>query len=215
MKRGKFISVEGIEGVGKSTNIDFIKTMLSDAGREVIITREPGGTDLAEQIRELVLKPEVEIPTITELLLVFAARAAHVAQKIRPAVEEGTWVVCDRFTDATLAYQGGGRRVDTGLIYQLAAVAHGDLWPDLTLLLDAPVSEALARAHSRSSPDRFEREDRPFFERVRQTYLDLARDHPNRMCLIDASQPLDRVQSRLAAAINSLLRTNRAETASQ
>lgn len=155
MTRGRFITVEGIEGVGKTSNMEFIRTLLEDRGHEVVVTREPGGTALAEQIREIVLEPAAEIPPLTELLLVFAARSTHVQQKIRPAVERGQWVLCDRFTDATLAYQGGGRGIDEQLIYQLAAAVHGELWPDLTLLLDAPVSVGLNRAANRAALDRF------------------------------------------------------------
>lgn len=205
MKRGIFITVEGVEGVGKTTNIDHIRQVISDAGHEVIVTREPGGTALAEQIRQLVLNPESKIPDVTELLLVFAARHAHVTEKIRPAIEQGTWVICDRFTDATIAYQGAGRGIDTDLIYTLAAVVHGDLWPNLTLLLDMPVADGLARAASRSTPDRFEREELAFFERVRQGYLDLARTHPNRIKIINAAQPLPIVRQKLNSVLLEIL----------
>ncbi|NNF67059.1 MAG: dTMP kinase [Gammaproteobacteria bacterium] len=205
MKRGLFISVEGIEGVGKSTNIEFVERYLTEAGKTVLVTREPGGTELAEKLRDLVLNPQLEVSALTELLLVFAGRADHVTKKIRPAVEQGTFVICDRFTDASLAYQGGGRGIDRELIYQLAAVCHGDLWPDLTLLLDAPEADALKRAHSRSEPDRFEQESQAFFQRVRQAYLELATTHPNRIQIIDASQSLSEVQTALTKTLDQVL----------
>lgn len=208
MTRGRFITVEGIEGVGKSSNLAFIAGLLEDAGHEVVVTREPGGTPLAEQIREIVLEPAAEIPPLTELLLVFAARSAHVEHKIRPAVERGAWVLCDRFTDATLAYQGGGRGIDDKLIYSLAAAVHGDLWPDLTLLLDAPTAVGLARASRRSALDRFEQEQADFFERVRQRYLDVARSHPVRIRRIDATAELPQVQSEIAGVLRLYLEEN-------
>ncbi|MBT8135477.1 MAG: dTMP kinase [Gammaproteobacteria bacterium] len=205
MKRGRFITVEGIEGVGKSSNMEFIRVLLEKHGHEVVMTREPGGTALAEQIREIVLEPAAEIPPLTELLLVFAARSAHVQHKIRPAVEQGKWVLCDRFTDATLAYQGGGRGIDEQLIYQLAAAVHGELWPDLTLLLDAPVSVGLGRAAQRSALDRFEQEQTDFFERVRAAYLHVARSHPVRVRTIDASSHLAAVQEEIVAVLGPYL----------
>ncbi|MDH3590136.1 MAG: dTMP kinase [Gammaproteobacteria bacterium] len=206
MTRGRFISVEGIEGVGKSSNIEYIRDILVDAGIEVIVTREPGGTELAEHIRELVLDPQTKLVPLAELLLVFAARSTHVTQRIRPAIERGVWVVCDRFTDATLAYQGGGRGVSPELIYRLAAAVHGDLWPDLTLLLDAPVAVGMERAAQRSALDRFELEQAAFFERVREVYLELAAAHPVRIRRIDAAQPLPGVQAEIDNALTPLLK---------
>ncbi|MEZ5540737.1 MAG: dTMP kinase [Pseudomonadota bacterium] len=192
---GKFITVEGIEGVGKSTNMDFIRQQLQAAGKDVVVTREPGGTPLAEAIRELLLDPaHTGMDTLCELQLVFAARAEHLAKVIRPALAAGRWVLCDRFTDATYAYQGGGRGVDAAVIARLEDLVQGGFRPDLTLLLDLPVATGLARISARGAPDRFERERVEFFERVRQAYLELARRHPGRYRVIDASQPLAGVQ---------------------
>ena len=197
--KGKFITVEGIEGVGKTTNIGFIHKLLSDAGKDVVLTREPGGTPLGEAIRGLLLDPEFTgMDPDCELQLMFAARAEHLARVIRPAVEVGQWVLCDRFTDATYAYQGGGRGLDTDKITALEQLVQGDFRPDLTLLLDVPVEIGLERASNRSTPDRFEQEQVEFFERVRQAYLDMARTHDGRYRVIDASQPLEAVQRQLA-----------------
>lgn len=193
--KGMFITVEGIEGVGKSTNMEFIHRQLQAAGRDVLVTREPGGTPLAEAIRALLLDPDYTgMDTLCELQLVFAARAEHLAKVIRPALDAGQWVLCDRFTDATYAYQGGGRGVDTAIIARLEDLVQGGFRPDLTLLLDVPVATGLARASQRGALDRFEQEQAAFFERVRQAYLELARHHPGRYRVIDASQPLEAVQ---------------------
>ncbi len=205
MNRGCFITIEGIEGVGKSTNMRFVRDCLERAGHDVVVTRQPGGTPLAEDIRDIVLRTAMELPALTEMLLMFAARSVTVDTVIRPAVEAGRWVLCDRFTDATLAYQGHGRGVDAGAIRAVADVVHGDLWPDLTLLLDAPVETGLRRAADRSEPDRFEREELAFFERVRNGYLELARAEPDRIEVIDASQPLSRVESDLSAVLARFL----------
>ncbi len=203
--RGAFITLEGLEGVGKSTCLGFVEEALSTAGHSALMTREPGGTPLGERIREWVLDGEHEaLSAETEALLMFAARAYHLDQVIRPALAEGRWVVCDRFTDATIAYQGGGRRADLGWLETLKSGVHRDLDPDLTLLLDAPVEVGLARIADRA-PDHFERENVEFFERVRSTYLDLARRDPGRIKLIDASQPLPDVETRLADRLNSFL----------
>lgn len=196
--KGKFITVEGIEGVGKSTNIDFIHALIKASGRNVIITREPGGTPLGEAIRGLLLDPEYTgMNPDCELQLVFAARAEHLAKVVWPAIEAGHWVLCDRFTDATYAYQGGGRGIDTEKIARLEQWVQGDFRPDLTLLLDVPVEVGLERAANRGKPDRFEQEQLTFFERVRQAYLEMARQHDGRYRVIDASLPLDRVQAQL------------------
>lgn len=205
MRRGRFVTIEGIEGVGKSSNLDYLQRRLARAGHDVVVTREPGGTPLAEQVRQVVLDAQGEVPPLTELMLMFTARSAHVAQLIRPAIESGRWVVCDRFTDATLAYQGGGRGIDDDLIRRLADAVHGDLWPDLTLLLDAPVEVGLARAARRSVPDRFERETVEFFERVRARYLAQAREEPDRIRVIDAGGPLQAVREALDQALQPLL----------
>lgn len=202
----RFITLEGGEGVGKSSNMDFVLSQLSEAGVPFIQTREPGGTELAEAIRGLLLAPREEpMAELAELLLVFAARAQHLEQKIRPALAAGTWVVCDRFTDATVAYQGAGRGLSLEVIKQLRQLVQGSLQPDLTLLLDAPVEVGMARASRRGELDRFEREQRDFFERVRQGYLNQAQAEPGRYRLIDASRPLDQVQGDIGAALHSLL----------
>jgi len=203
---GKFITVEGIEGVGKSTNIDFIHRQLLAAGREVVLTREPGGTPLAEAIRGLLLDPAYTgMDARCELQLVFAARAEHLARVIRPALAQGKWVLCDRFTDATYAYQGGGRGIDTAIIASLEALVQGSFRPDLTLLLDVPVAVGLARAGKRGALDRFEQEQVEFFERVRTAYLDMARAHAQRYRIVDAARPLDEVQCELEAVLASFL----------
>ena len=199
---GRFITLEGIEGAGKSTIAGSIEEWLRQRGLPVCRTREPGGTPLAERVRELVLQPGTEpIPEAAETLLMFAARAIHLANLIRPALARGEWVVCDRFTDATRAYQGGGRGVDTALIEQLAAAVHADLVPDCTLLLDLPVAVGLARARRRAATDRFEQERSAFFERVRDTYLQLAGREPERFRVVDASAPLAQVKARVDAIL--------------
>ena len=203
--KGQFITVEGIEGVGKTTNIEFIHQQLMAAGKDVIVTREPGGTPLGEAIRGLLLDPEYTgMDSSCELQLMFAARAEHLARVIRPALEKGQWVLCDRFTDATYAYQGGGRGIDTQIIARLEALVQGDFRPDVTLLLDVPVEIGLARANQRSSPDRFEQEQVEFFERVRQAYLGMAGQHAARYRIVDASQPLEQVQQQLEVVLQSV-----------
>ncbi|TQV73491.1 dTMP kinase [Exilibacterium tricleocarpae] len=205
MQRGKFITVEGIEGVGKTTNIEFITRCLSERGVEPLVTREPGGTPLAEDIRRLLLQNRDEaVDATAELLLVFAARAQHFRRLVVPALETGKWVVCDRFTDATYAYQGGGRGVEMGHIAQLENLVQGDLRPDLTLVLDIEVGQGLARARARGQPDRFEHEAAVFFEKVRSTYLERAALAPQRYRVVDAGQPLERVQAAIKPALAAL-----------
>jgi len=200
--KGKFITVEGIEGVGKTTNIDFIQQQLRAAGRDVVLTREPGGTPLGEAVRGLLLDPAYTgMDSNCELQLMFAARAEHLAKVVWPALEKGQWVLCDRFTDATYAYQGGGRGIDTDVIARLEQLVQGDFRPDLTLLLDVPVEVGLARASKRGALDRFEQEKVEFFERVRTAYLDMAERSPERYRVIDASEPLEVVQRKLAAIL--------------
>jgi dTMP kinase len=200
--RGKFITIEGTEGVGKTTNIQFIQDWLESKQLAYLCTREPGGTPLAEQIRELLLAPREELVCDTaELLLMFAGRAQHLSQVIEPALGEGAWVLCDRFTDATYAYQGAGRGMGGGLISELELIVQGSLRPDLTLILDIPVELGLQRASERSDPDRFEQEQTEFFERVRNGYLEIARDDPDRCVVIDASRPLEQVQRELRIAL--------------
>ena len=205
MQRGRFITVEGIEGVGKSTNIEFLAVLIEDNGFSVIRTREPGGTPMAERIRELLLEHGEEPMTdIAELLLFFAARSLHINNAIQPALEAGQWVVCDRFTDASRAYQGNGRGVNQETISTLADWVQEDLQPDLTILLDAPAEVGMGRAGRRSAADRLEIEKTDFYDRVRQGYLTLAESEPERFAIIDASQPLDQVQAAIKDIVVSL-----------
>lgn len=195
METGKFITIEGIEGVGKSTNMAHLTRALEQRGHAVLTTREPGGTPMAERIRELVAEHGDEtMPDIAELLLVFASRALHVNNVILPALAAGTWVICDRFTDSSRAYQGGGRGLPQENINLLADWVHGDLRPDLTILLDAPVETGMNRAGRRGSPDRFEVEKSAFFARARETYLQLADAEPDRFVIVDATQDFAAVQ---------------------
>jgi dTMP kinase len=204
--KGKFITVEGGEGAGKSSNLAFIREQLEQAGIDVLFTREPGGTQLGEELRELLLGHKHSgMSEDTELMLMFAARAEHLQQKIIPALEQGTWVLCDRFTDATYAYQGGGRGIDESRIAQLENWVQGDLRPDMTLLLDLPVKIGLDRARQRSEPDRFEKEKIDFFEKVRTAYLAIAKASPGRVKLIDASQPLQQVQQQIHSVLADYL----------
>ncbi len=204
--QGKFITVEGSEGVGKSSNLAYIEDYLSNAGINVVRTREPGGTPLGESIRELLLDArQTAMCDDTELLLMFAARAQHLAEVIRPALAAGQWVLCDRFTDATYAYQGGGRSLPMERIRVLEDWVQGELRPDHTLLLDMPVSAGLERAGNRSQPDRFEQEQHAFFERVRETYLARAQAEPGRIHVIDASPALDKVQAQIATVLQQIV----------
>lgn len=206
---GRFITLEGIEGAGKSTVARWVREWLSVRGIAVCLTREPGGTPLAERVRELVLNRQGEtITPVTETLLMFAARGLHLENRIRPALARGEWVVCDRFTDASRAYQGGGRGLSLEWIEQLAGAVQRGLQPDCTLLLDLPVEVGLQRVRQRSGTsaptDRFEEESARFFERVRATYLQLARAEPHRIRIIDASRGLDEVQQQVTAVLESL-----------
>jgi dTMP kinase len=211
--KGRFISVEGGEGVGKTTQLAVIQSAIKSAGFEAVMTREPGGTPRAEKIRELLLTPTAEpMPQTCELLLMFAARCTHLENVIQPALERGAWVVSDRFTDATYAYQGGARGMSRADIALLEQLVQGTLRPDLTLLLDAPVEQALERARRRNEgqqTDRFELERTVFFERVRATYLERAASEPRRFRVIDASQPLDVVTDAVRSAIRLFVETGR------
>lgn len=203
---GRFITIEGVEGVGKTTNIEFIRAWLEQQNIPYIATREPGGTPLAENLRELLLSLRDEVVNEnTELLMMFAARAQHLSQVIIPALEQGKWVLCDRFTDATYAYQGGGRGVSLEKIAQLETLVQGELRPDLTLILDLPVEQGLARANNRSAPDRFEQEKLTFFDRVRECYLSRARLSPERYGIVDASQSLADVQKDIRVLLEQFL----------
>lgn len=204
--RGKFITVEGGEGVGKSSNIEFIANTLREKGIDCVVTREPGGTPLAEEIREvLIQRREEKVCPDTELLLMFAARAQHLNAKIIPALEAGKWVVCDRFTDATYAYQSGGRGLPSEKVANLETFVQGALRPDVTLLLDAPIEVGMARASKRAALDRFEEEKVDFFNRVRNNYLGRAKADPERFVILDASQSLEDVQADLATTLNELI----------
>lgn len=201
---GRFLTLEGGEGVGKSTNLSLVVELIEAAGHTVVTTREPGGTPLAEEIRELFLGVREErVAGLTELLLIFAARAQHLETVIRPALAAGSWVVCDRFTDATFAYQGGGRGLPAAQIEALEQLVQGDLRPDLTLYLDVPVEVGQARIEGREH-DRMEREQRDFYESVRATYLDLAARHP-RIRVIDAARSLSEVQADIRRIVSRFL----------
>ncbi len=203
--RGAFITLEGTEGVGKTTCLDFVRGTLAAADIPAVVTREPGGTALGEIIRDWILKGNHgRLSAETETLLMFSARAFHVDEVIRPALDAGHWVICDRFSDATVAYQGGGRRADKDWIMSLRAAVHADLEPDLTLLLDAPVEVGLNRIRARA-PDHFERENRDFFARVRAAYLELARDEPHRIKVIDATPSLSEVEARISGQMAAFL----------
>ncbi|MBE0510951.1 MAG: dTMP kinase [Chromatiales bacterium] len=202
--RGRFITLEGSEGSGKSTNLAWVHRYLKEAGIPVALSREPGGTPLGEQIRELLLDArQTAMHSDTELLLMFAARAQHLHQLILPALERGEWVLCDRFTDASYAYQGYGRGIPLARIAQLEDWVQGRLRPDLTLFLDLPVALGLQRAGERGEADRFEREQLDFFERVRQGYLAQAAKDPARYRIIDAALPLGQVQQQLGEVLAS------------
>jgi dTMP kinase len=209
VQRGKFITIEGIEGVGKSTNIDYLAGIIEANGYTVMKTREPGGTPIAERIRNILKEHGDEpLPDVAELLLMFAARSISVNNAIQPALSNGTWVISDRFTDSTRAYQGGGRGFPRESIEWLAEFVHGDLQPDLTILLDAPVEIAMQRADRRGDPDRFEVERAEFFDRVRQTYLQLAEMEPERFAVVDCSRDLESVQAAISAISNTLFVNN-------
>lgn len=207
--RGRFITLEGTEGVGKSTNLQFIQSVLEQYKVQYQLTREPGGTPLAEEVRELLLaNREERVAEDAELLLVFAARAQHLNQVVRPALERGEWVLCDRFTDATFAYQGGGRGLDNQFISQLETMVQRGLQPDLTILLDLPVEIGLARARQRADLDRFENEKIVFFERVREAYLARAKSDPQRFAVVDASGTLEQVQQQIRGVLDKYLAEN-------
>jgi dTMP kinase len=203
MTRGRFITLEGVDGAGKSTHVAWIAERLRARGHAVLVTREPGGTPLSERLRELVLTEPMD--PIAETMLLFAARADHVQRVIDPALRAGTWVLCDRFTDATFAYQGGGKGVAAELIAHLAQVSHDGLLPDRTLVFDCPYEVSRERLKQTGRlPDRFERENREFFERVRQEYLGLARSNPERIRVVDASRPVDDIKKIIEEEISTL-----------
>ncbi|MEA1081636.1 dTMP kinase [Marinobacter qingdaonensis] len=202
IKRGQFITFEGTEGVGKSTQLANAAATLEDLGVDVVVTREPGGTPMAEAIRDLLLAPRDEpVNDLTELLLMFAARAQHLHTHILPALERGQWVLCDRFTDATFAYQGGGRGVPSERIALLETLVQGEVRPDHIILLDAPVETGMKRARQRGELDRFEQEAISFFQRIRNTYLARAKAAPSRYSVVDAARPLDQVSASVKALV--------------
>jgi len=204
--QGKFITIEGIEGVGKSTNIDFISSYLKSRNINLIVTREPGGTELAEKIRKILLDPQKEeVPEVGELLLFFAARSFHVNNVIQPALAEGKYVVCDRFTDATIAYQGSGRGFNVDRINLIANWVHKNIEPDMTILLDAPAEIGMERAKKRGSKDRMESEQMSFYRRVRKGYLNLAKNEPKRFAIIDATKTLIEVQKDITKHLENLV----------
>jgi dTMP kinase len=208
MKPGTFITVEGGEGAGKTTMIERMVDWLTARGQRVAQTREPGGTELAEKLRDILLDTQsAGLSDQAELLLMFASRAQHLAELIRPALARGDTVVCDRFTDATWAYQGGGRGLPKQDIAALEQLVHGDLQPDLTVLLDLPVELGLSRASLRSASDRFEEEPVAFFERVRAAYLERAAESPDRFAVVDASGPVESVWSRVEQVLNQRIRS--------
>jgi len=207
MTRGKFLTLEGSEGAGKSTALSAIRDWAVTASIDIVVTREPGGTPMAEKIRELLLdKNNNSMADDTELLLMFAARAQHLNELIKPSLAQGKWIICDRFTDATYAYQGGGRGIDMQRIAELESWVQGNLRPDLTLLLDLPVEQGLARAGQRGELDRFEQEKASFFERVRQVYLERAEQFPQQYRIIDASKSIEEVRHQIFTALSNYVK---------
>ena len=203
---GLFITFEGGEGVGKTTCIRYVADLLESAGCDLVVTREPGGTELGEAIRDVLLQPRTQpVSAMTELLMMFSARAQHLEEVIRPALAAGRWVLCDRFTDASFAYQGGGRGIALSEIEQLEVMVQGSVRPDVTVLLDADISTGMGRARGRGELDRIEQETLAFFERVRQSYLAQSREHAGRFRVIDATRPLDQVQEELRTLASKLL----------
>ncbi len=204
LKRGKFITLEGIDGAGKSTHLAWLADVLGRRGIACRVTREPGGTDLGERLRSLLLAPEHEINPETETLLMFAARREHLDKVILPALERGIWIICDRFTDATFAYQSGGSGVPWERVEELERWVHGDVQPDVTLFLDVPVDVGRARTSQVREADRFEKEQRNFYDRVRNAYLRRAAEHPERIRRIDAQLPIPEIQIKLEEVLASL-----------
>ncbi|WLQ17407.1 dTMP kinase [Hahella aquimaris] len=206
MKKGLFITVEGIEGAGKTTNLNFIRSILEGKGEGVVMTREPGGTPMAEEVRELLLRPREEsVSSTAELLLMFAARAQHLEQKIRPAIDRGVHVLSDRFTDATYAYQGGGRGLSWEMIHDLEKIVQADFKPDLTLLLRIDPEVGMTRARKRGALDRFEREKQEFYSRVQDGYMKRVAEDPKRFLVVDAQQSLEDVQAAIAEGLAAKL----------
>lgn len=214
-KRGRFITLEGAEGVGKTSLLPFVRDLIEATGAQLLCTREPGGTPLGEDLREVLLNSDHAIVGKAEALLMFAARAQHVETIIEPALADGVWVLCDRFTDASFAYQGGGRNLGVDQIAILEDWVHGYLQPDLTMLLDASRETSLSRMRRRREVDRIEREDELFFERVRQAYQQQARTHPDRVKLIDANPAFEQVCETAASVFEEALQGWGSTTATQ
>lgn len=202
--KGKFITIDGVEGAGKSTQIDFIRQYLKEKDINVVLTREPGGTEIGEKIRALLLSNNLNMHSDTELLLMFAARNEHIHAKILPALERGDWVLSDRFTDASYAYQGGGRGLDVERIAELESWVLQDFTPDMTLLLDVPIEIGIQRVESRGKKDRIELEDMAFFQRVRQAYIDRAAEFPQRIKLIDSAKTPEHTHQQIKTILNAL-----------
>jgi len=208
-QKNYFITVEGIEGVGKTTSVRFLAEYLHEHNKSVMVTREPGGTPLADDIRRFILAEHQEqIYPDTELMLIFAARAQHIAKVIQPALAQGQWVLCDRFTDASYAYQGAGRGIPAERIATLETWVQGDLRPDLTILLDAPIDVSLERIKQRGKLDRFESEHIDFFRKVKNCYLQRAHNEPSRFRIVDASGSVEKVQAQLIKILQSIIRNN-------
>ena len=205
-KKGYFISLEGVEGVGKSTAFDFMRNYLISQGMDLTVTREPGGTEIAESIRQVLLhKHQEKMATDTEVLLMFASRAQNIEAVIKPALEQNQWVLADRFADASFAYQGGGRKVPLSRMQLMADWVLGSLQPDMTILLDAPVELGLQRVEARGQKDRIETEGVDFFERVRAVYLELAKQQPNRFRIVDATRTIVEVEQQLQQLLDPLI----------
>ena len=209
MKKGKFISIEGIEGVGKSSNAEIIEKCLKQAQIKVTSTREPGGTPFAEKIRTILKDSNTEkITEMSELLMMFSSRSQNVRNVIAPALNSGNWVICDRFTDSTRAYQGGGRGISLDTINNLASIVHGDIDPDYTFLFDAPIDVCLDRIKKRGKLDRFESENYEFFNKVRNVYLKLASSNPDQIILIDTNKSFSEVKISVEREIKKIIRSN-------
>jgi len=213
MTAGKFITIEGLEGVGKSTQIETLESFLQEQGIDYVLTREPGGTLYAEKIRNLLLEITDEtLDPVAELLMIFAARAQHLEKLIKPTLESGTWVICDRFTDATYAYQGGGRDLGTDSVAKLEDFVQGTMRPDLTILLDLDPEIGLQRASERGELDRFEKEQIDFFRRVRQVYHQRAEERPDLYLVVDSSGSIEEVGERLLSTFGSWIENHRTES---
>jgi len=203
--RGRFITLEGLEGVGKTTNREFIKTTLTERGLDVLVTREPGGTDLGEQLRHLLLHATAPVSPEAELMMMAASRKQHTIEVIEPALAAGKWVLCDRYADASYAYQGGGRELGSDVVAALHDLLRIDLQPDLTFLLDMPIADGLKRVATRGKPDRIEKEALAFFERARAAYLQRAQAQPARIKIIDASLSIEAVQAQVRTLLSAFL----------